>query len=321
MKTRVLVLGSAGFVGRHIVQHLEQSAWAEPILSQHRKTNPSKAEKLASVTLDATNFDQLSRAADGINFVINCVAGSKSTIIDNAKALAKLARSQDRLRIVHLSSMAVYGGGATGTITEKAPLKPGEDDYSKAKVFADHLMQDCGAIVLRPGIIYGLGSRIWTDRLTSLLRSRRLGDLGALGDGYCNLAYVKDVAFAAERALLISEDNLGCALNLCAPDQPTWNEYFIQCARAMRYTPVKRISPKQLWAETRLFAVPLKVLDILMERSSCNLESFPKPIAQSQLNLFRQRIRLDSQRATDLLKVNWTPLATALREIHQDNLL
>ena len=40
------------------------------------------------------------------------------------------------------------------------------------------------AAILRPALVYGRGSALWSERVARLLRAGRLGDLGAAGDGF-----------------------------------------------------------------------------------------------------------------------------------------
>lgn len=317
MKRKVIVLGAGGFVGRHIVDHLTKSSWASPVAVYRKPPKHVSHQQLPSTIIDATDHEQLRKAAEGSDFIVNCVTGKRPTITDNAIALARLKELRPDIKVVHLSSMAVYGP-AEGELTETSPLLARSDDYSKDKAFSDQLMQDCEAIVMRPGIIYGTGSRLWTNRVATLLSSRRLGDLGAAGDGFCNLVYVNDVAFAIEQALLIDTARSRKVFNLAAPNPPTWNEYFSAYARSMGYVPVKRISARKLWVETKIYAVPLKAAELITDKLGPSSFNLPEPIAPSQLELFKQRIRLNSDTATNALNIDWTGLPSALTQIQSN---
>ena len=76
-------------------------------------------------------------------------------------------------------------------------------------------------VMLRPGCVWGPGSDLWVGRIGRLLRSRRLGDLGAAGDGWTNLVHVDDVCKAAVAALgLVQPRGEIRTYNLAAPDSP-----------------------------------------------------------------------------------------------------
>jgi 2-alkyl-3-oxoalkanoate reductase len=293
---RVLVLGAGGFLGRRLVAALAASGWATPVAGVRRRRGGA-AERV----LDATDAAQLAGALEGMDAVVNCVSGDPATIVEGAQALFA---GPARLRIVHLSSMAVYGD-AIGRVDEDAPLA-GSDGYAGAKVEAEQLARARGGVaVLRPGCIYGGGSPQWSRRIADLLRARRIGDLGANGDGCSNIVHVDDVV-AAILALLRRPADEVIVLNLAMTDAPDWNDYFLAFARTLGAVPVARIPDWRLKAET-FAAVPLK----LAERSRLPV---PAAIPPSLARLWRQDIRLDTARANAVLGIDWTPLDRGLAE-------
>ncbi len=314
MSQQVAILGAGGFVGSHLIQHFQASNSFSPI-GIYRTPNKMPGQLREKTRIcDATDIDQLVKATDGIRCLINCVSGKGATITQNASALAKLAQARPEIRIIHLSSISVYGS-ALGEVDETSALKGNTDAYSRKKTEADETLRKAGAIVLRPGIIYGKGSRLWTERIGHLLLQRRLGDLGVAGDGICNLVYVDDVMRSIESALLLSDTLSGEAVNIVASNPPTWNEYFLEFAKARGYVPVKRIGKRRLLIESRLIAPPLKILELLQERIGISSSVFPKPIAPSQLHLFRQRISIVNDKACSLFGFDWISLTSGLEKI------
>jgi nucleoside-diphosphate-sugar epimerase len=312
MALRVLVLGADGFIGRHLLQALETSAWAQPVAAGRRDVSePNRSS--ARLRLDATDAGALSAALRDIDAVVNCVAGTADTIVRGAEALAAAAAAQAKPpRVVHISSIAVYGP-ATGVVAETAPLVS-QEPYGRAKIRAEAVFSgyDSG-VVVRPGIVYGPGSRQWTDRIARWLWKRRLGDLGAAGDGICNLVFIDDVVAALCNSLRRS-DVTGQAFNLAMRDPPTWNQYLVDFARAIGAVPVARISPRRLRLESKALAPPLKILEILCRRAGLSWRALPEPIPPSLTRLFRQEICLDSTRAERCLELQWTTLADGLRQ-------
>ena len=311
MTLRVLVLGADGFIGSHLVGSLAASDWASPIACGRRARAGGAADAIARLQFDATDESALYQALQTADSVVNCIAGSAHTIVDGARALVAAAARQSRPpRLVHLSSMAVYGS-VTGVVAESAPLR-GEDAYAQAKIAAE---ANCGhyshAVVLRPGIVYGPRSRQWTERVARWLLAHRLGDLGAAGDGCCNLIYVADVVSAISHCLRLPEI-AGQAFNLAMAQPPTWNEYFIGFARALGAVPVARIGRRRLRIETRLLAPPLKIAEILLNKARMTAIRLPEAIAPSLLRLWQQDIRLDVARAERLLQLRWTALDEGL---------
>jgi len=313
MTTRVLVLGADGFIGSHLVGSLAASDWASPIACGRRTRAARAADPIARLQFDATDESALNHALQSADAVVNCIAGSAQTIANGARALMAAAARQSRPpRVVHLSSMAVYGT-VTGVVAESAPLR-GEDAYAQAKIAAE---ADCGhysqAVLLRPGIVYGPRSRQWTERVARWLLAHRLGDLGAAGDGCCNLVYVEDVVVAITQCLRLP-GVAGQVFNLAMAQPPTWNEYFVGFARALGAVPVARIGRRRLKIETTLLAPPLKIAEILCRKAGITALRLPEAIPPSLLRLCQQDIRLDVARAEQLLQLRWTALDDGLRQ-------
>lgn len=296
---KVLVLGADGFVGRKVVAALDASGWAVPVAGSRRA---ARARSGAAVLVDATDRASLGRALAGCDAVVNCVTGSPGTIEANAAALAAVVGAR---RLVHLSSMAVYGA-ASGLVDEQAMLAAGPGGYAAAKVASERLAESSGAVILRPGCIYGAGSVAWSLRIAALLRHRRVGDLGVHGDGCSNVVHVDDVV-AAVLAGLRSETR--GAFNLAMPDAPDWNGYFLAFARALGSVPIRRVPAWQLRAET-LAAPPLQ----LAQRVGIQA---PPPIPRWLLALWAQDLTIDPRRASRELGIAWTPLGRGLAEAAQ----
>jgi len=302
---RILVLGGDGFIGSHVVSALAGSGWAIPIAAGRRAR--AAAPGTERIQLDATDSEALKQALDGVAGVVDCVAGAGMTEVART-----LFSSGAGIPVVHFSSMAVYGS-ATGTITEDAPLKADLGAYSEAKAEAEALAASCPqAVILRPGCVYGPGSAQWSLRIARLLRARRIGDLGAGGDGCSNLVHVVDVA-AAALAGLRTPAAAGRAYNLAMADAPTWNEYFLEFARALGAVPIARLSEKRLKIEGKVLAPPLKIAEILAGKAGF-AHLVPPPIPPSLIRLWRQEVRLSSVRAEQELGIAWRPLRAGLAE-------
>ncbi|WP_420226458.1 NAD-dependent epimerase/dehydratase family protein [Pigmentiphaga litoralis] len=338
MTLNVLILGANGFVGRKIVARLAATDWATPIAATRRPVSVAGAR---NVTFDAADASALRAAVREADAVVNCVAASAEVMVASARALREAVlgvveapnvpnapqgsvapaasgasaahgvpvSARQVPRVVHFSSMAVYGS-ALGKVDESHPLLGDVGPYSSAKVEAEKLLADLpGAVMLRPGCIYGPGSTQWSIRIADLLRARRIGDLGPAGDGCSNLIYIDDVVDAVVAALRKPEAG-GRAYNLAMRDAPRWNEYFVRYGRALGAVPVKRITPRRLAIERRA-AIPLKVLEKI--GGKLGLRHTPAVLSPSMLALWQQDIALVPDAAETLLGLRWTPLEAGLR--------
>jgi len=247
-----------------------------------------------------------------VDGIVNCVAGTPATMIAGARALIGAAeRLRPAPRIVHLSSMAVYGA-VTGLIDESAALI-GSDPYASAKIVTEQLMAKYpSSVILRPGIVYGPAGRRWTESVARWLCAHRIGDLGSAGDGCCNLVYVSDLVEAIMQALRNSEVS-GAIFNVAMNQPPTWNEYFIRFGRALGAVPIARLSRRRMQIETKLLAPPLKIAEILATRLKLRSLRLPEAIPPSVLRVCQQEIRLNVTAAQERLLLNWTNLDAGLQ--------
>jgi 2-alkyl-3-oxoalkanoate reductase len=312
-KQSILILGANGFIGRAVVAGLARTDWAAPILGV-RNGSRKWFGQLEQRTVDATNAESLRTAVRGVAGIVNCVAGDANTIVTSARLLFDAVRQLDPPpRIVHLSTMAVYGS-AEGLIDEAAPLLGDLGPYSAAKIEAEAVAKTYArAVMLRPGCVFGPESEQWSIRIARLLMAYRLGDLGAAGDGYCNLVEIDDVVLAIIRAL--ERPSLdGKVFNLSTRNPPTWNQFLTRYAVALGAVPVRRISRRRLKIETKLFAPPLKVAEIAARALRLPAGRVPALIAPSMLPLMHQAIRLDTTGAeVDLGVVSREPEAAIER--------
>jgi len=253
-------------------------------------------------------------ALEGVSAVVDCVAGGADTIAASTAALVgAVSRANRGIRVMHLSSMAVYGS-AVGLVDESTAVRGDIGPYGVAKIAAERVaLEYAHTTAFRPGCVYGPTSPQWSIRIAQLLLARRLGDLGPAGDGGCNLVHVTDVATAIVRALQ-QPATQGQIFNLSMPDPPTWNEYLVRYAKALRAVPVKRIHGRNLRLETKLLAPVLKILEIGAGKLKMNTGRLPPPLPPSLLRLFAQDIRLDTRHAETVLGMRWRPLDAALQE-------
>jgi nucleoside-diphosphate-sugar epimerase len=301
----VCVLGASGFIGARVVAALADSPAWRPVPVSRRPAGPG------SIVADATDPAALRAVLDGAACVVNCVAGSNRTLVRATEALCEAARHAPPRRIVHLSSMAVYGA-ATGQVREDhAPRQP-LSGYGLAKLNAEGVIRryiDGGgdAVILRPTCVFGPGSPQWTTRLATLLRARRLGDLGAAGDGGCNLAYIDDLVVTIVNAL-DAPGATGRAFNVSCAEVPTWNQFLVRFGMALGSTPVRRVTPRMLKLETKLLA-PLR-------RAAGKTFDHPatEAITPSLAALFAQDIRIDSGAAAAELAMPSTPVGWMISE-------
>ena len=126
------------------------------------------------------------------DFVRVNVAGTANVLDAAAEAGAD--------RVVHLSSVVVYGYESRSEQDEAAFRRAHGIPYIDTKSASDRLACRRGAVVIRPGDVYGPGSVPWTLRPLQMARAGQLAVPGR-GDGLMLALYVDDLAEAVVLAL------------------------------------------------------------------------------------------------------------------------
>lgn len=305
---RILVLGAGGFIGRRIVAALVRAHGADKVVAGVRRPGSRLMQGVEQRYVDAADPVSVQSAAVDITHVINSVMGSERAIVQSAHNVALLVRDGIVQRTVHLSSIAVHGVEG-GTVREGDPLGRPADSYAAAKVEAERFFREiaAGGVILRPGLVYGPGSSLWTLRIGRLVASGRLGPLGPGGEGTCNLVHVEDVADAAVAACTVKEAG-GRAFALVAAPAPSWNRYFADMAAVMG-VPSRPVSPVKLWLE-RALAYPQTALRAPLEKAGI---AVPDAITPGLARLFPVRQHFDSS-APGLLLAGWRDYAQCVHE-------
>ncbi len=177
-------------------------------------------------------------------------------------------------------------------------------------IVGDFIAAGGDAVVLRPACVYGPGGEQWVGRIARWLRAGRLGQLGELADGYCNLSFNDDLAGAVIAALQAREV-AGETFNIADPDPGTWDQYFLRLGREVG-APLRRISRRRIALETAILAPPLQIAKIIGRRFGLPPGAIPEPITPSLLPLWRQRMRLNCRKADGALALHHTPLQRGL---------
>lgn len=313
---KVLVIGGSGYIGKRLLEIIS-TIFPDKLTGASRGLELSNSSTVAWIKLDTCNVYELTSVLKGFDAVVNCVAGNAKSISQGAHALKEAAIHAGYPRIVHLSTMSVYGS-VEGNIREDANLNPDLGWYSRSKFDAEQHIREYAlkggeAVILRPGCVFGPNSELWVGRIARWLQSGRLGDLGVHGDGWSNLVYVDDVCQAIIAALKLPiEPKDVPTFNLAAPDSPRWNTYFIDLAIGLKFTPVKRINRRQLQLDCLIAGPPLKLAQMISKRLRSNHAILPDYMPPGLMGLFAQHIHLDSIRASQELGMIWTDYITSL---------
>jgi nucleoside-diphosphate-sugar epimerase len=240
----ILVTGAGGFIGGRIVEVLHALGRPGVRAGVRRWSSGARIGRfpVEIVQCDVTDRAQLDAPLEGVGTVVHCAVGDRDVVTRGTENVLGAANDAGVGRVVHLSTVDVYGEAA-GEIDESAPLAITGKSYGDAKIEAEEICRRWGerglqVVILRPSLVYGPFSALWTIEWAQRLQARpwMLADEDC--QGTCNLVYVDDVVGAVLRALK-HPDAAGEAFNVNGPDRPTWAEYFAALNLALALPPLR----------------------------------------------------------------------------------
>lgn len=239
----VLVTGAGGFIGGRVVEMLLQEEGTRVRPAVRRWASCARIGRLPidPVQCDVLDPQQVREAMQGVDLVVHCAKGGRDSMVEGTRTLLRAARDAGVRRVVHLSTIDVYGR-AEGVVDEERPFEITGRDYGDSKIEAENVCKEFAAdglevVILRPTIVYGPFSDLWTVQFAERFRDGNwLLSPEACG-GRCNLVYVDDLV----RAILLALEAPGVsgrAYNVNGPDQVTWQEYFEALNKALGFPPL-----------------------------------------------------------------------------------
>jgi nucleoside-diphosphate-sugar epimerase len=280
---KIFLTGGTGLVGGHVIAQLR--ARGDAILALARSDAAARA--LAALGAEVLRGD-LGDAA----ILERGVAGSEATVhtaaivlggtdwpafhaanVAPTEALAAIA-GRHGTRLVHLSSVAVYGRRNTyaagrNSVTEDfgldQPTFPG-DHYARSKREAELALWRVAdatglrAVALRPCVIYGEGDRQFSPRVAAALRiGHGVAPLPGRGDNLLSVVYAGNVAAAVLAAL---DHREAAGPYLVANDGGiTLREFLVRFAAGLGVTPrFVPVPAAPVWHAARIGDAALRLM-------------------------------------------------------------
>ncbi|MFQ5987032.1 MAG: complex I NDUFA9 subunit family protein [Thermoplasmata archaeon] len=225
---RVLVTGSTGFLGRHLVPALV--GVGHTVRAFHRPT--SDLSPFADLSVELAEGDvllprSLHAAMSGMDAVVHLVGilrERESTFEEvNVGGTRHLLEACERAgvpRVVHL--------GALGT-GERHPSR-----YARTKALGEKVWRESDReyVILRPSIVMGPGGD-FTERVLALIRRYRRVPVVGNGQNRLQPIWIDDVVRAILAALQAPPRR---TWDLVGPDRLTWDAFVLRLAEGMGLT-------------------------------------------------------------------------------------
>lgn len=245
---RALATGGTGFLGSALIRELLAHGYTVTALVRTFERAQRLPRGVRAIPADITRPDSFRHALSGKDVVFHLAAVTKVGIkpkdrprvqrinVEGTRSVLELAVAAGVPRLVHVSTVAVYGDTRGQCVTET--YHPNEPTFESEAQRTKHIahfevaepMQRHGAplVIACPGALYGPGELAPFHRLLHLQARGRLPVM--LGpDNARSWTHVEDAARGLR--LLAEAGRAGETYNLCGPAH-SYREFFAASARA-----------------------------------------------------------------------------------------
>ncbi len=217
-----LVTGATGLVGSHIIERLRADGWTVRALVRDPRRDAAWIQSLGAEVVrgDVLDVSSVVAGAHGTQAIFHTAAaifptggwdGYRLPNIEGTRNVIQ-ATAQAGARLLHLSSVAVYGPsryrGDGGLTDERTPLVPLPEDawYARSKRESEDMVMEAQragriwATAIRPCVIYGRRDRQFIPRAAKLF-GRGVAPSFRRGRSVFPIVHAANVADAAVRAI------------------------------------------------------------------------------------------------------------------------
>lgn len=232
MANSILITGANGFIGRALMRHFREAGHL--VVGVDLQGDGTKV-----VAGDVATPDAWGHLLDSVEVVVHTAALVTNAMPDDAmwqcnvlatRNLVAACAARGVRRFVHLSSIVAYGNAAVGELDEEHPVHACGGSYHLTKLASEHVVlaaqvqHGLETVIVRPGDVYGPGSRPWIIVPIQMIRRRQFL-LPAMGEGFFRPIYIDDLVRGIVAASL-GERAAGQIFNLSCDGYVTAKEFF-----------------------------------------------------------------------------------------------
>ncbi len=319
-KIKTFITGATGFIGIHLVERLAQTERKMHCLVR-KTSNVSRLKELGAtiVTGDVTDKDSLREGMRDCNQVINLAnvysfwEPNRQIYTDiNVKGtrnVMECALETGVSKVVHVSSVVVYGKPADCPFTEESPVGPVRfSEYARTKYAGDLIAwelyekENLPLIMIYPASVLGPGDPKASGQYIQALIHRRL-PATVFNDSVITYVHVRDVAEAIVKALE-KENNVG-EKYLVGKHQLSYREYNEMISEISKVPLPKVCLPKSLVMANA--ALLTWLADLAKKPPMWGM-------ALDAMRTIKEGFRFDGSKAERELGITYTPIRVALEE-------
>lgn len=255
----VVVTGAAGFIGTHLTRVLGLRGVEVRAVDMEPPPGRFRLETVRYAQIDVRHTQALLPVLTGADTVYHLASVHprmnrdtrlyRQVNVEAAHSLVQACAAAGVRRLIHASTVGVYGHVTDPPATEDAPTAPGSV-YDRTRLEGEIVVRRAAGevgvelIVLRPAWVYGPGC----PRMAMLLRSVKSRRFVYVGEGR-NLrhpVFVSDVVEAFLLAAAAPAELSGRGYLVAGPRFMDLREVVETCARALRVRPPRFRLPREV---------------------------------------------------------------------------
>jgi len=188
---KVLITGSTGFIGGHLVTAnlAKGNAVRALVLPGDPGEIKLKTKGVDIVIGDICDYEAVEKAASGVNIIFHCAAIVtdwapkklfKEVTIGGTENICKAAIAARVSRLVDMSTNDVFGLDESQVMDETFPLKPWREPYSDSKIKAEEICwcyyreQNLPVTMVYPCWVFGEGDQTFVPLLADAIVKKEL---------------------------------------------------------------------------------------------------------------------------------------------------